>query len=70
MGPSTQNLKVEGLLRIDSNMWKVFTGPTCASDFFLLKTCFLPMKISMFRKFHIGAFLETRLAKIFQENLF
>jgi hypothetical protein len=33
-GLSIQNLKVEGLLRIVCNMWKVFTWPTCASDFF------------------------------------
>jgi hypothetical protein len=37
-GTSIQNLEVEGLLRIVSDMWKVFTHPTCASDFF--KTAF------------------------------
>jgi hypothetical protein len=27
-------LKFKGPLRIVCNMWKVFTRPTCASDFF------------------------------------
>jgi hypothetical protein len=29
-----ESLKFEGPLRIVGNMWKVFTRPTCASDFF------------------------------------
>jgi hypothetical protein len=32
-GPSVQNLKVDGLLGIVWNMWKVFTRTTNASDF-------------------------------------
>jgi hypothetical protein len=31
-----QSLNFKGPLRIVCNMWKVFTRPTCASDFFLL----------------------------------
>jgi hypothetical protein len=34
-GPSIQNLEVEVLIRIVSNMWKVFKRPTCASDFLI-----------------------------------
>jgi hypothetical protein len=30
-----QSLKLKGHLRIACNMWKVFTRPTCASDFFI-----------------------------------
>jgi hypothetical protein len=33
-GPFVQSLKFEGLLRVGCNMWKIFTRPTCVSDFF------------------------------------
>jgi hypothetical protein len=32
-------LKFKGPLLIVCNMWKVFTRPTCASDFFFQKSC-------------------------------
>jgi hypothetical protein len=55
---SIQNLKVEGLLRIVCNMWKVFKRPTCASDFFTENPDFR----MAFRRENVY-FLEDRLDK-------